>query len=99
MLILMAVALTAGAAQADKKEGTTVIVKCLYVNDSGFATRVAGVDVAGSREAHFVLGMSCAQAFNALMDAGFTLVHSGKIPTTSGGVVDAADYVVWRRSL
>jgi hypothetical protein len=27
------------------------------------------------------------------MDAGFKLVHSGKM----SGIVDAADYVVWRK--
>jgi hypothetical protein len=94
VLVLVAVALTAGAARAaGDRGGTTIIIKCVYVNDPGFTTRVAGVEVAGPGRQPAVLGTTCAEAFNALMDAGFKLVHSGKIP----GSVDTADYIVWRR--
>jgi hypothetical protein len=94
LLALVAVALTAGATRAaGDRGGTTVIIKCVYLNDSGLTTRVAGVEVAGSGRQPAAPGTTCAEAFNALMDAGFKLVHSGKM----SGIVDAADYVVWRK--
>jgi hypothetical protein len=96
LLALVAVAVTAGAARADRNGGgTTVIIKCVYVSDPGFATRGAGVEVAGPGQPPAVPGTTCAEAFNALLNAGFTIVHSGPIPH---GPVDTADYVVWRKA-
>jgi hypothetical protein len=93
---LVATALAAGAAQAARvKEGTTLIVKCV-ASGPGLSTRVAGVEVAGQRPPSVDPEMSCAEAFNALANAGFKLVHSWQGAAAADGSVDAADYTVWR---
>ena len=98
-IVLAVTALTADTVQAMKmKKGTTVIVKCTYDSDldpaaTGFATQVAGVETAGPRPPHFETGMSCAEAFNRLNNAGFKLVHSGPIVQN----VDGNDFLLWQR--
>jgi hypothetical protein len=97
-VVALAAALTADAAQADRlKFGTTVIVKCTYLNDPnepGFKSLVAGIEVAGPRASRIQIHTSCSDMFNTLMNAGFNLVHS--VPSAADydgdGVVDVNDY-------
>ena len=95
-IVLAVTALTADTVQAMRmKKGTTVIVKCTYPNDGGFATQVAGVEIAGPRPPGFVTDitdMTCAEAFNRLNNAGFKLVHSGPIAQN----VDGDDFLLWQ---
>lgn len=87
-----------GADAQSRERGATVILKCQYLAGEDFRTTVAGVEVAGAVGrrllASLAPGVSCAEAFNWLGEAGYEIVHS---TTRSGdGVVDAADYTVWR---
>lgn len=86
-----------------RKAGPTIIVACAYFNPADmagqFGTRVVGVESSGPHDLPVTMDMTCAQAFESLIDAAFIPVHAG--PTADGdfnndGLVDAADYLVWR---
>lgn len=81
------------------RPGTTVVTACAHFSGAEIRTELVGVDHAGRQHPPFITGMSCAAAFNLLMDHGFTLVHKG--PTlvsdlNGDGIADSQDYDSWR---
>jgi hypothetical protein len=100
-LVLVVVMLSVTARALQSGPGTSAGVGCAYLNGSGFSTLVVSVESSGPEEPPLARGMSCAAAFKALMDRGFDLVDVGPAVArdfNQNGVVDAADYVVWRKT-
>ena len=86
--------------QSQSQTGTSAGVTCAYFSGSPFGTEVLNVETSGLSPLPVTRGMSCAAAARVLMDRGFAFVEMG--PSVEGdydhnGIVDAADYVVWRR--
>lgn len=104
-VVLSAAALTMVSTQAQVlRGGATVTIKCLYHSEAagGFRSAVAGIETGGrvNRRVSESLAadMSCTAAYNVLADAGFDLVHSTGAPAAGDSDVQAADYVVWRKT-
>jgi hypothetical protein len=100
-LVLVMVMLSVTARALQSRAGTSAGVGCAYLNGSGFSTLVVSVESTGPEEPLVARGMTCAAAFKALMGGGFDLVDEGPAVARDfdqDGVVDAADYVVWRKT-
>jgi hypothetical protein len=96
-LLVTAAALPANVAHTNRvRFGTTAIVRCEYPAVASLPSRVAAVEVKGPGTPRVAPDMSCAEAFNVLMNAGFELVHSVALPQVQGSDVDASDLTMWR---
>jgi hypothetical protein len=99
--VLVVVMLTTGARALQSEAAASAGVGCAYLSDSGFSTLVVSVESTGLDDPPVTRGMSCAAAVKELMDRGFGFVALG--PEVAGdynqnGIVDAADYVMWRQA-
>lgn len=78
---------------------TTVITACAHFSGPEFSTELIGVEHDGPQQPPRITGMSCAAAFNALINRGFVLLYEGPtavLDLNSDGVADSEDYAVWR---
>ena len=107
-----ATVMTIGAERAAAQQTTpgggsmrsaTVIVQCVYYSagpSSPFRTEVKGVEVSGRSDPGIETGGLCSDVVSRLASLGLVIVHSTSVSGdfNGDGTVEAADYVVWRKS-
>lgn len=106
-----AISMTIGAVRAAPHDslgggatrGVTVILHCVYFTpgpSTPFRTEVRGIEVSGQADPRLETGGPCSDAISRLASLGLSIVNSTSASAdySGDGVVDAADYVVWRKS-
>ena len=81
-----------------------VIVHCVYYSASSsspFKTEVKGIDASGRDDDPVAPGIACSDMASRLSTLGFAILNSTSLTGdyNGDGTVDAADYVVWRKSI
>ena len=81
-----------------------VIVHCVYYSattSSPFKTEVKGIEASGRDDDPVTPGIPCSDMASRLATLGFAILNSTSVTAdyNGDGTVDAADYVVWRKSI
>ena len=81
-----------------------VIVHCVYysaTSTSPFKAEVKGIDVSGRADGPVPPDTACSDMTSRLATLGFAILNSTSVTGdyNSDGIVDAADYVVWRKNV
>ena len=89
---------------AAQSAAVIVIVHCVYytATSSGqFKAEVKGIDVSGREDVPVPPGTACSDMASRLATLGFDILNSTSVTGdyNADGVVDAADYVVWRKNI
>jgi hypothetical protein len=94
---------SAGPQQRRPRSELIVITHCVYLSPSSSSasfTELRAIEVSGGDDIRIEPGGRCSDAISQLFAQGFTTASATSTTGDfdSNGVVDAADYVVWRKT-